>query len=224
MRGTNGFCRAGARGLGCTKGIDGCSLALLPALLLLVAVPLAGMGASGNPCQHRRPPCAWHARTIVRPGAAPPARPRSAAGGVAHLWVHPLGSGSCVRSAVKVPYDAARRARVFRRRTRRRTRPRMGASFLRGGTYREVQISGGRRSSNRIVFDAPPGETPIFAGGWFELGVQPLKSAVGPDYVTIRGSWVRREPRRRLRRTGTAFASMSAPQTYDWRAFASGTL
>jgi hypothetical protein len=120
-------------------------------------------------------------RASSRPAPVPP-RSR----GLANLWVHPQQSGSCTRSATPLAYDAARACSTAGAAYHAANQTTAGSLILvRGGLHPAFSISGNRSSPNRIVFDAAPGERPVFGGNWMRIGTTGVPS-VGPKYVTIR--------------------------------------
>ena len=103
----------------------------------------------------------------------------------ANVWISPTG-GSCQRSATAARFAPARAcatpaaAYAVANATADATK-----ILVKGGTYPPFLIDGARSSPNRIIFEAAPGERPVFAGGYLQIGVGEVTWR-GPDYVTVR--------------------------------------
>ena len=131
---------------------------------------------STNPCSSSPPPPPPPPAPVPGPGPG---------SGLAHLWIDGNG-GSCTRSAVPVAYvDAAACGSAGVAYERANASSEGSTILIRGGTYSGFQIIGNRSSSNWIVFDAAPGESPVFTGGYMSIDSDGV-STRGPDYVVLR--------------------------------------
>ncbi len=124
-----------------------------------------------------------------RVASAATSRPTSVVepqGGLANLWMASQ-SGTCRRSAAPARFDAARACGSAADAYAAANASTHGTTVrIRGGTYGQFLINGPRSSSNRIVFEAAPGEHPVFTGGYIQVGLGDVTWR-GPDYVTLRG-------------------------------------
>jgi len=103
----------------------------------------------------------------------------------AHLWIDGNG-GSCTRSAAPVAYaDGAACASAEQAYGVANASADETIVGIKGGTYPGFAIAGTRGSSNRIVFDAARGETPVFAGGMIDVGNGDTAGGA-VNYVTLR--------------------------------------
>ena len=126
-------------------------------------------------------------RIARQPSPTPPTQltPPRQAPGLAHLWLSPQ-NGTCRRSATPTSYDPARAcASAAAAYNAANASTDSTLILVKGGDHSSFQISGRRTSTNRIVFDAAPGERPVFAGGWMSIG-RPGETGGNPSYVTIR--------------------------------------
>jgi hypothetical protein len=131
---------------------------------------------------------------VVEPEAAappaplspPPPSPSPPGSDLANLWLHSQQGGSCTRSATPAAYNAATAcASAGAAYSAANAVDDASLILVKGGPHGVFHISGHRRSSNRIVFDAAPGERPVFSGGWMRAGTYDMPSA-SPKYVTLR--------------------------------------